>query len=197
MLASVEQDYLQLRKSYLSADMKSAARIIVSRRILEILESAGAKIFLNHDPGNFQNPDLVIRSSAVPDENVEVQAALKRRIPVLKRADFLPELIGNKKCIAVSGTHGKTTITSMIAWVLVSLGLDPSYILGSISINLGNNAHEGEGEFFIIEADEYDNMFLGLHPDIAVVTSIEHDHPDFFPTYDELFQAFVKFFESC
>lgn len=160
---------------------------------LEILESAGAKIFLNHDPENIKNPDLVIRSSAVPDENVEVQAALDRSIPVLKRADFLPELIGNRRCIAVSGTHGKTTVTSMIAWILVSLGLDPSYIFGSISINLGNNAHEGKGEFFIIEADEYDNMFLGLHPDIAVVTSIEHDHPDFFPTYDELFRAFVNF----
>jgi UDP-N-acetylmuramate--alanine ligase len=160
---------------------------------IEILQNAGAQIFLNHDPANLKNPDVVIRSSAVPDENVEVRAALQRRIPVVKRADFLPELIGNKKCIAVSGTHGKTTTTSMIAWILVSLGLDPSYILGSKSVNLGNNAQEGKGEYFVIEADEYDNMFLGLQPDIAVVTSIEHDHPDFFPTYDEFFQAFRDF----
>ena len=157
------------------------------------LERAGAKVYLNHDPGNLEEPNLVIRSSAISDENVEVQAALRLGIPVQKRAEFLPELIGNKKCIAIAGTHGKTTVTSMIAWVLITLGLDPSYILGSMSINLGNNAHEGEGEFFVIEADEYDNMFLGLHPYLAIVTNIEHDHPDCFPTYEEFFTAFLDF----
>ncbi len=138
-------------------------------------------------------PILIIRSSAIPDENVEVQAAKERGIPVLKRAEFLNELIGDKRCIAVSGTHGKTTTTAMIAWILHCCGIDPSYIIGSVSKNLGDNAHEGLDDVFVIEADEYDYMFLGLRPNIAIITSVEYDHPDCFPTSEDFYQAFVQF----
>ena len=99
----------------------------------------------------------------------------------------------NKTGIAIAGTHGKTTTTAMTAWVLSEMGRDPSFIVGGVINTLGVNAHAGKGKTFVIEADEYDNMFLGLKPQIAVVTSIEHDHPDFFPTLESMYHAFEKF----
>jgi UDP-N-acetylmuramate--alanine ligase len=155
------------------------------------LRDRGASIYQGHQPENVNGVDLVIRSSAVPDENVEVQAALAAGIPVLKRADILSRLTENYQTIAVAGTHGKTTTTAMIAWMLTSLGHDPSYIIGSNSINMDKNSHAGSGLYFVIEADEYDYMFLGLNPSIVVVTNVEHDHLDCFPTYQDYYQAFV------
>lgn len=161
--------------------------------LAEQLKSAGAQVFLGHDPRNIAGADVVVRSSAVPDENVEVQAALAAGIAVTKRAQFLGQILADRRVIAVAGSHGKTTTSSMITWVLTVVGHDPSYILGGVSQNLGTNAHAGSGEDFVIEADEYDRMFLGLRPDIAVITNVEHDHPDCFPTPREFHQAFVDF----
>jgi UDP-N-acetylmuramate--alanine ligase len=135
----------------------------------------------------------VVRSSAVPDENVEVQAALHAGIPVLKRSEFLGQLTRDDKVIAVAGSHGKTTTTAILAWVLMELDQDPSFIVGGVVKNLHTNARSGKGGLFVIEADEYDEMFLGLHPDIAVVTNIEYDHPDYFPTPEDFKQAFRDF----
>jgi UDP-N-acetylmuramate--alanine ligase len=101
--------------------------------------------------------------------------------------------MSDKKGIAIAGTHGKTTTTAMTAWVLRELGRDPSFIVGGVLNNLGVNARAGKGSTFVIEADEYDNMFLGLKPQIEVVTSVEHDHPDFFPTFNSMFASFQKF----
>ncbi|HWQ04590.1 MAG TPA: UDP-N-acetylmuramate--L-alanine ligase [Longilinea sp.] len=157
------------------------------------LATAGATVFAGHTAENIGGADLVIRSSAIPDSNPEVQAALTAGIPVLKRAEFLGKLMSGRVGIAVAGTHGKTTTTAMTAWLLTACGLDPSYIIGGVSKNLGNNAHAGQGKTFVIEADEYDNMFLGLHPQIAVVTMMEHDHPDCFPTPAEYMAAFTAF----
>jgi UDP-N-acetylmuramate--alanine ligase len=157
------------------------------------LEAAGAQIFIGHRAENVQPAAVVVRSSAVRDDNPEVQAARQLGIPVLKRSDFLGSLMGEQICIAVAGSHGKTTTTAMIAWMLTSLGKDPSYIIGGVSSNLGNNAHAGKGPHFVVEADEYDSMFLGLRPAIAVVTNIEHDHPDLYPTPEDFYQAFVNF----
>ena len=113
---------------------------------------------------------------------------------MLKRAQFLGRLMENHLGIAVAGTHGKTTTTAMIAWLLTYLGQDPSYIIGGTAKNLGGrNAHAGKGSAFVIEADEYDRMFLGLNPDVIVVTYLEHDHPDCFPTPQVYYQAFVEF----
>jgi UDP-N-acetylmuramate--alanine ligase len=159
------------------------------------LQASGARVFEGHDAQNVQGAGLVVRSSAVPDENPEVQAALAAGIPVLKRADFLGQLMEGKTGVAIAGTHGKTTTTAMIAWVLTVLGQDPTYIIGSVSANLGTNAHAGKGEAFVIEADEYDHMFLGLRPAIAVVTNIEHDHPDNYPTPEDYYAAFLAFAE--
>ena len=157
------------------------------------LRAAGIPVSVGHAAENVSGAGLVVRSSAIPDDNPEVKAALAAGIPVLKRAEFLGRLLQGRQVIAVAGTHGKTTTTAMIAWMLTRLGQDPSYIIGGVSRNLGNNAHAGKGSAFVIEADEYDRMFLGLDPDLAVVTYLEHDHPDCFPTLQDYRQAFVDF----
>jgi UDP-N-acetylmuramate--alanine ligase len=161
--------------------------------LAQALESAGARVFIGHRAENVPGAQLVIRSSAVTDDNPEVQAALRLGIPVLKRSEFLGQLIAEKACIAVAGTHGKTTTTAMLAWALHACGQDPSYVIGGHSANLGANAHAGNGPHFVIEADEYDRMFLGLSPTLAVITNIEHDHPDCYPTAEDFYQAFRQF----
>ena len=158
------------------------------------LQQAGVTVYVGHHPRNIAGSDWVVRSSAIPDDNPEVEAARQKGIPVYNRADFLGRIMEDKYGIAVAGTHGKTTTTAMIAWMLSVLGRDPSFIIGGVSNNFGVNAHAGQGDVFVIEADEYDRMFLGLKPRIEVITNIEHDHPDIFPTFREMksaFQAFV------
>jgi UDP-N-acetylmuramate--alanine ligase len=162
----------------------------------QAVQAAGAQVFVGHAAENIAGANLIVRSSAIPNSNVEVQAALSASIPVLKRADFLGQLMAGRLGIAVAGTHGKTTTTAMIAWVLTALGQDPSFIVGGVISNLGINARAGAGLTFVIEADEYDRMFLGLHPQIAVVTNIEHDHPDIYPTPAD-FQAAFQDFVGC
>ena len=157
------------------------------------VEALGAKVSLGHSEEQVLGADLVIRSSAVPEANVEIQAALDAGIPVYKRSEYLGKLTEGSRVIAVAGTHGKTTTTAMISWMLTYLDQDPSFIIGGVSNNLGTNAHAGLGRLFVIEADEYDRMFLGLQPEIAIVTNVEHDHPDCFPTAEDFFQAFVAF----
>jgi UDP-N-acetylmuramate--alanine ligase len=159
----------------------------------EEIRKAGAKVYVGHHPRNLGGADWVVRSSAITDDNPEVEGAKRAKIPVYKRAEFLGRLMSDKTGIAIAGTHGKTTTTAMTAWVLSALGRDPSFIVGGVINNLGVNAHAGKSKLFVIEADEYDNMFLGLKPYIAVVTSIEHDHPDFFPTLESMYMAFEKF----
>lgn len=157
------------------------------------VRKAGAKVYIGHHPRNLAGADSVVKSSAIADDNPEVRAAKRAGIPVYKRADFLGQLMSDKTGIAIAGTHGKTTTTAMTAWVLSELGRDPSFIVGSVMNNLGVNARAGKGKLFVIEADEYDNMFLGLKPQIAVVTSVEHDHPDFFPTLESMYSSFEEF----
>jgi UDP-N-acetylmuramate--alanine ligase len=157
------------------------------------VRKAGAKVFVGHHPRNIAGADSVVMSSAISADNPEVQAAKRSGIPVYKRADFLGQLMENKTGIAIAGTHGKTTTTAMTAWVLHELGRDPSFIVGGVMNDLGVNAHAGKSNLFVIEADEYDYMFLGLKPRIEVVTSIEHDHPDLFPTLESMYLAFEKF----
>ena len=159
------------------------------------LQSAGATIHIGHSPENVVGADLVVRSSAIPDDNPEVAAARAARIPVVKRADFLGSLMDGKTGITVAGTHGKTTTTAMLAWLLAALKQEPTFIVGGVLVNLGVNARAGKGDAFIIEADEYDRMFLGLKPTIEVVTNIEHDHPDCYPTLADLQAAFMEFIQ--
>ncbi|MEW5938484.1 MAG: UDP-N-acetylmuramate--L-alanine ligase [Chloroflexota bacterium] len=159
----------------------------------EGLRRDGVTVYVGHNAANVAGADWVVRSSAIGDDNPEVQEARKRGLQVFKRADFLGQLMEDKVGIAVAGAHGKTTTTGMIAWTLFALGRDPSFIIGSTLTNLRTNARAGKGRAFVIEADEYDRMFLGLKPRIAVVTNIEHDHPDCYPTFAEMYAAFKDF----
>lgn len=169
----------------------SGSDLVLSPLAVE-LQKKGVRVSIGHDSRNIQDAEVVIRSSAIKDNNIEVIASLEKGLPVLKRSDFLNVLTSGKEVIAVAGTHGKTTTTSMLAWVLTNLGEDPSYIIGGVSKDLKCNAHAGKGPFFVIEADEYDGMFLGLKPYLLIITNIEHDHPDFYPTLDEYKAAFQK-----
>jgi UDP-N-acetylmuramate--alanine ligase len=157
------------------------------------LQAEGVTVYLGHHPRYVQGAGWVVRSSAVPDDNPEVLAARQAGIPVYKRADFLGKWMEDKTGIAVAGTHGKTTTTAMIAFVLSELGCDPSFIVGGVMNNYGVNARAGKGDLFVIEADEYDRMFLGLKPRIEVITNLEHDHPDCYPTFEEMVTAFESF----
>lgn len=162
-------------------------------QLAQALRQAGALVHIGHSAANVNGAARVIRSSAVADDNVEVQAARAKGIPVLKRSEVLAELLADQQVIAVAGSHGKTTTTAMLAWVLTALNQKPGYIIGSLAQNLGANAAAGAGRRFVIEADEYDYMFLGLSPQIALVTNVEHDHPDLFPTPQVFMQAFHQF----
>jgi len=159
---------------------------------VDALRARGISVHVGHDPAHVAAVDLVLRSSAVSREHPEVQAAQAAGVPVLTRRAFLPTLTAGYRTLAVAGTHGKTTTTAMLAWALVGAGQDPTLIVGGQVPGWGN-ARVGRGPWFVIEADEYDHMFLGLHPEVAVVTTLEHDHPDLFPTWDAYLDAFVAF----
>ena len=161
--------------------------------LMTALREAGAVVHVGHNARNVSGAELVVISSAVPRENVEVVAAREAGIPVLKRADLLGQLMTGTVGIAVAGTHGKTTTTSMIAHILLATGRDPSLVAGGILPELGRNGRAGESNLFVVEADEYDYMFLGLRPQIEIVTNLEHDHPDLFDTPAVYLSAFLKF----
>ncbi|MBI1281807.1 MAG: UDP-N-acetylmuramate--L-alanine ligase [Anaerolineaceae bacterium] len=161
--------------------------------LTDALERDGATIYKGHDAAQIKGADALIITSAVKDDHVEVAAAKDAGIPVYKRQDIMADLMEGKTVIAVAGTKGKTTTTSMIVHILRECGQDPSYIVGGIMGNTGTNAGVGKGDAFVVEADEYDNMFLGLKPDIAVITNIEWDHPDFFKTPEDMVESFRRF----
>ncbi|MEJ2011992.1 MAG: UDP-N-acetylmuramate--L-alanine ligase [Anaerolineales bacterium] len=187
------------------AGMSAIARVLLGRGeqitgsdrahspYTDALEKMGVQITYGHQARNVSGADLVVASSAVPDDNVELQAAREQGIPVSRRADFLGELTQGFRTVAVAGTHGKTTTTGMIAWILEQDGRRPTFIVGGMLPDLGGNARAGGGSEFVIEADEYDRTFLGLHPDVAVVTNVELDHPDCYPTYEDFERAFAQF----
>ncbi|NDJ54650.1 MAG: UDP-N-acetylmuramate--L-alanine ligase [Chloroflexi bacterium] len=163
------------------------------------LVELGIPVRIGHSPDHIDEFDLLpedsalVLSSAIPMTHPEVQAAYSQGIRILKRNDVMRTVMKDKVGIAVAGTHGKTTTTAMIAVTLKELGLDPSYIIGGVPVDLGRNAKAGDGDHFVIEADEYDNMFLGIYPKVAIVTSLEFDHPDQFEDIDEVRRLFQRF----
>jgi UDP-N-acetylmuramate--alanine ligase len=161
--------------------------------LTETLAAEGIVVHAGHQAEHVVGADLVIVSSAVPADNPEVVEGRRRGLPVLKREQFLGELTGGRHTLAVAGVHGKTTTTAMIAWILIQAELDPSFVVGGVMKNLASNAGAGTGPHFVIEADEYDRAFLGLQPDVALVTTLEHDHPDCYPTFEEMRAAFLAF----
>lgn len=159
------------------------------------LEKEGAIIFEGHLAEQIAGADVLVISSAVPEGNPEVAAARKAGIPVLKRADLIGHLMADQIGIAIAGSHGKTTTTGMIAQILLHAGLDPTIIVGGVVPSLGANGRYGGGDYFVVEADEYDYMFLGLRPEVIIITNLEHDHPDIYPTkadYTDAFRHFIS-----
>ena len=163
--------------------------------VTQRLESLGIKVYYGHDPANIDDADVLVISTAVPDDNPEVVAARELKIPVIRRADMLAELMRMKYSIAVSGAHGKTTTTSMIAKVLEDAGLDPTVVVGGRIKGLGTGAKLGGSEYLVAEADESDKSFLKLFPTIAVITNIDEEHLDTYGDLDEIKDAFVQFAE--
>lgn len=157
------------------------------------LDDLGAAIHIGHAAKNIGNADVVVTSTAVRPENEEVIAARKRNIPVIPRAEMLAELLKMKFSIAVSGSHGKTTTTSMVATVLAHGGLDPTMVIGGKLASIGGNARLGDGEAIVAEADESDGSFLKLSPCIAVITNIDKEHLDYYRNLKDIREAFLKF----
>ncbi len=160
------------------------------------LETEGIDVYIGHQGEQMRGADLVIMSSAVRDDNPEVLAARQSGIPVLHRTHVLGEMMADRYGIAVAGTHGKTTTTALISFVLAQLGLDPTCIVGGVMNDTGSNARVGNGPYFVVEADEYDRTFLGLRPKLAVVTIVEMDHPDCFASLADVEQAFCDFADT-
>lgn len=157
------------------------------------LGNMGATTYIGHRRENLNSPDLLVVSSAIPEANVEVVAAREANIPIYTRGEILAELMNMKRGIAVAGSHGKTTTTSMISLVLEKTGLDPTVLIGGELNDIGGNAKLGTGEYLVAEADESDGSFLRLRPEIAVVTNIENDHLDYYGSVDRIVEAFASF----
>lgn len=157
------------------------------------LENLGVSIQYQHQAENVSGADVVVISSAVKENNPEVMRARDRRIPVIRRAEMLGELMRMRYGIGIAGTHGKTTTTSMVGEILSEGGLDPTIVVGGRVVNLGSHARLGNGQFMVTEADEYDRSFLRLTPTIAVVTTLEAEHLDYYRDYAEIKSAFLEF----
>ena len=167
---------------------------IQENAITQRLSELGATIYKQHDINNVKNADVVVMSSAVEDDNPEIMAARERRIPVVPRAEMLAELMRFRYGIAVAGTHGKTTTTSLIASVLAHAGLDPTFIIGGRVNSFGSHSKLGEGQYLVAEADESDSSFLYLQPIMSVVTNIDSDHLSAYGgDFNALQDAFLQF----
>lgn len=164
------------------------------QELIHRLIDRGAGIFQGHDPSHVNGADLVVYSTALPQDNVELEAARKLYIPVIHRSEMLARLMNGRLGIAVAGAHGKTTTTSMIAFVMEQCGLDPTFVVGGVIKDLGDNAKAGSGPFLVAEADESDGSFLNYRPQIAVVTNIEPDHLEYYDgDFDNLCRAYGEF----
>ena len=179
----------QLGYQVQGSDMKSGPTI-------EKLKSLGIPIAIGHDPANLGDAAVVVCSTAIRRSNVEVQAAAEKRLPLVKRSEMLAELMRMQMTIAVAGTHGKTTTTSMIAAMLDHGGIDPTVINGGIINRYGSNARLGKSDWMVVEADESDGSFLRLDGTIAVVTNIDPEHLEHYGSFDAVKDAFVEFVEN-
>ncbi|MDP1922965.1 MAG: UDP-N-acetylmuramate--L-alanine ligase [Myxococcales bacterium] len=185
-MSGIAEVLLNLGYQVSGSDLKESD---VTRRLVTL----GARIGFGHREENLQTSDVVVISSAVKKDNPEVIAARRRKIPVIPRAEMLAELMRLKYSVAIAGSHGKTTTTSMVATVLNAAGLDPTAVVGGKVNVLGSNAKLGKSDLMVVEADESDGSFLKLHPSIAVVTNIDPEHMDHYRSLDALKSAFVEF----
>src|SRR5271166_1533780 len=160
------------------------------------LRKKGAMVYVGHNAENLGDAEVVVVSTAIKRDNPELAAARARRLPVVRRAEMLAELMRLKSCVAIAGTHGKTTTTSMVAALLDAAGFDPTVINGGIINAYGTNARLGAGEWMVVEADESDGTFLKLPADIAIVTNVDPEHLDHFKTFEAVQDAFRAFVEN-
>ena len=165
-------------------------------KITEELKKMGARIFTGHSGDNIDGQDAVVYSSAIKEDNCEFQKARKSGIALLKRAQALAELMQEKKAITVAGSHGKTTTTSLASYMLLEAGLSPTVAVGGILNNINANAHFGEGEFFVAEADESDGSFLSYNPKYSIITNIDREHLDYYHNYENQLEAFSSFIKG-
>ncbi len=185
-MSGIAEVLLNLGYTVHGSDLSSGATV-------QRLRSMGAVIHTGHSAENLDDAQVVVRSSAVADSNPEVVAARERGIPVIPRAEMLAELMRLRTGIAVAGTHGKTTTTSLTAAIFGAAEMDPTVIIGGLLNAYGSNAHLGQGEYLIAEADESDGSFLCLFPIINVVTNVDYDHIDHYGTQEAIDEAFVSF----
>ncbi|KTE27963.1 MULTISPECIES: UDP-N-acetylmuramate--L-alanine ligase [unclassified Sphingopyxis] len=169
---------------------------IADSYVVEGLRGRGIKVAIGHDASNVDGVAVVVTSTAVKRGNPEVEAALAHRIPIVRRAEMLAELMRLKSTVAIAGTHGKTTTTSLVAALLDAGGIDPTVINGGIINNYGSNARLGASDWMVVEADESDGSFLRLDGTIAVVTNIDPEHLDHYGSFDAIKDAFVEFIEN-
>jgi UDP-N-acetylmuramate--alanine ligase len=160
------------------------------------LREKGVKAFVGHKAENIEGAEVVVVSTAIKPDNPELMAARARRIPVVRRAEMLAELMRLKSCVAIAGTHGKTTTTTMVATLLDAGGFDPTVINGGIINAYGSNARLGAGDWMVVEADESDGTFLKLPADVVIVTNIDPEHLDHFKTFEAIQEAFRNFVEN-
>ncbi len=159
----------------------------------DLLKRRGVSVEIGHDPAHLEGMDLVIVTAAVKGEHPEIEAARRRGIRILKRAEVLGAIVDAKRAVGVSGTHGKTTTSAMISVVLQEAGLDPTVLVGGMVRNFETNAKSGTGDVLVVEADEYARTFHHLHPEVAVVTNIEPDHLEYYGSFDAIREAFRIF----
>jgi UDP-N-acetylmuramate--alanine ligase len=164
--------------------------------VLLALEALGATVFRSHSAENVDGADVVVYSTAISASNPEIARAIERSIPIMTRANALALLMHGLTSIAIAGTHGKTTTSSMTTVAFQACGADPSFAIGGTLTASGSNAHRGSGSYFIAEADESDGSFVAYHPKAAIITNIEHDHVDFFSTPEEVVAVFRDFTET-
>ncbi len=160
------------------------------------LRGKGAKVYIGHAANNLGAAEVVVVSTAIKRDNPELLTARERRLPVVRRAEMLAELMRLKQCVAIAGTHGKTTTTSLVATLLEAGKFDPTVINGGIINTYGTNARLGAGEWMVVEADESDGTFLKLPVDVAIITNIDPEHLDHFKTFDAIKDAFLNFVEN-
>ena len=188
-MSGIAEVLLNLGYKIMGSDVAESANV-------KRLRDKGIKVAIGHDAKNVDGAAVVVVSSAIKRDNPELAAARSMRLPVVRRAEMLAELMRLKSCVAIAGTHGKTTTTSMVAALLDAGGLDPTVINGGIINAYGTNARLGAGDWMVVEADESDGTFLKLPADIAVVTNIDPEHLDHFRTFDAVKAAFQAFVEN-
>jgi UDP-N-acetylmuramate--alanine ligase len=162
----------------------------------EHLKIIGARIFIGHKAENIGNSDVIVWSTAITENNPELIEAKRKKIPIIRRAEMLAELMRLKKGIAIAGTHGKTTTTSLVSLILSKAELDPTIVIGGKFNNIGTGAKMGRGEYLVAEADESDGTFLKLFPTYCAVTNIDTDHLDYYGSIEVIKKTFVKFIQK-